>query len=85
MRQVVRIAVAAIIPQEQIALLIKHPKTGLPIGETSLKKYFDAELKTGSAEIKFTHAMSLMKAHPRGQCHRHDLVGQNAQQDRRRL
>jgi len=62
MRQVVRIAVAAIIPQEQIALLIKHPKTGLPIGETSLKKYFDAELKTGSAEIKFTHAMSLMKA-----------------------
>lgn len=57
----VSIAVAAAIPKEQIALLVKHPKTGLPIGETSLKKYFVAELRDGSASVRWTHAMSLLK------------------------
>lgn len=57
----VSIAVAAAIPQPQIALLVKHPKTGLPIGETSLKKHFEAELRDGSASVRWTHAMSLLK------------------------
>jgi hypothetical protein len=61
MRQTVRIAVACAIPQEQIALLVKHPATGLPIGETSLKTYFPRELEDGAAEIRMTHGMSLLK------------------------
>lgn len=57
----VSIAVAAAIPQDQIALLVKHPKTGLPLSETSLKKYFGPELRDGSASVRWTHAMSLLK------------------------
>ena len=60
-RQLVLQAVGFQIPQDVICQLIIHPKTGLPIGETTLKLRFAEELRKGSANTRVLHAMALWK------------------------
>ena len=61
-RQLVLQAVGFQIPQEHICQLILHPKTGLPISETTLKLRFAEEIARGSAKTKVLHGMALWKA-----------------------
>lgn len=60
-KQLVLQAVGFKIPQEHICQLILHPKTGLPISESTFKLRFKDELMRGAANTKVLHAMALWK------------------------
>ena len=49
-----------VIPDADICRMVLHE--GQPIGETTLKNHFRAELSQGRAKIRVRHAMALMKA-----------------------
>ena len=54
MREQVQTLAGYGLSQDQIAQLFKNPKTGRPIGRTSLQRHFGEELKDGSLQMTAT-------------------------------